>query len=94
MAGDESRSLFRVKVWSLWAVFLACAALLRFASLPQSAQLTLVGVAMITSIGFYFVRCEKCKTPLISLRIGALSRSVGSTFIPPKHCPVCGKERI
>ncbi len=90
------RSLVRVKIWLLEVVFVVCGLLLRFADLARGADDLVFAVASVTSVLFFFVRCEGCRTSEIMI-MGPSSRlpfvTSWSGLFPSKHCSVCGKER-
>jgi hypothetical protein len=99
---DNKRSLVRVKIWALEIVFVVCWLLLRFEKIGDGSmewvyEELMFEVASVVAVLMFFVRCEKCHTIEI---LGQTNNSLWSSFIPkwsgllpPKHCPVCGKER-
>jgi hypothetical protein len=89
----ESRSYVRIKVLALWAIGLSCWLSLRFLQLGDLAKFIAVVIFGLVSISFYFVHCERCLNPLISLlpwKFGGYWRA----FMPEKRCPKCGIERF
>jgi len=87
-----SLSNVRLKLALVWIVFLACWFWLKFGRLPPGAQIILFAVAGIDAVLVYFIRCERCHTPLLSLRPDSILRSWRVMF-PQKRCPKCGLER-
>jgi len=90
---SSGRSTVRVKVVLVWAIFLGCWTATRFAGLSPQWQDVLFLIAAIDAISIYFIRCEECHDPLISLRPEKLT-SLWRVMAPPKRCPKCGKERL
>jgi len=91
---NDRRSLVRVKVWLLWILFIACWTLVRFGRLSEDADLVVLVLAGVVAVLFFFVRCEQCHTSEMRARSGTLPLPSRNGFFPPKHCSVCGKERL
>lgn len=87
------RSAVRVKVAILWVIFLGCWAAVRFAGLSPGWQEAMFAVAAIDAISVYFIRCERCKEPLVSLRPEKVT-SLWRIIAPAKICPKCRMKRI
>lgn len=95
---NGSRSLVRVKIWLLELVFIASWLISKFDSAGWISQDLMFVAAVVASMLFFFVQCEECHT------IEVLGRSDNPLanflflnwrgLLPPKNCPVCGKERI
>ena len=85
------KSKVRLKMLAVFALFVGGLLLLRFSPIPKDAELVVIAVMVVLSILPYFIRCERCHYPLISLRP---ERILGHwrAFFLPKHCPKCGLE--
>ena len=89
------RSLVRVKIWTSFGLFCACALALTFGHWTKSIEYTLLGIAVLIPISTYLVRCERCRQAEVTYRFGDRPRaSSGNLLMPAKHCPKCGLERI
>ena len=64
---SNNRSTVRVKVALTWAIFIGSWGALRFADLSPRLQDVFFLVAAIDAISIYFIRCEACHDPLVSL---------------------------
>jgi len=87
------RSAVRVKVAIVWAIFLGCWAAIRFAGLSPGWSDALFVVAAIDAVSIYFIRCEQCHEPFVSLRPDKVT-SLWRVIAPAKTCPKCGMARI
>lgn len=85
--------MVRVKIAMVWIIFLSCWAVMRFVALSQAWQDALFVIAGVDAISIFFIRCEECHEPLVSLRPDKLL-SLWRIVAPPKRCPKCGKERF
>jgi hypothetical protein len=90
---ERTRSAVRVKALLLWAIFLGCWFALRVDEIPLRWQDAILAVAGIDAVLLYFIRCERCKDPLISLRPDRIT-SLWRIMLPQKRCPKCGMNRI
>jgi hypothetical protein len=94
VTSSVKRSLVRVKIWSLWGVFLSCWLGVRFGNWPEGAKSAMVAVACITAILFYAIRCERCGTAEFTFGFRSGPQGFQSLFRPPKFCKKCGIERV
>lgn len=88
------RSLVRVKIWSLLGTFFTCAGFIKFGHLSETVENVVLGIAVISPILLYTVRCERCKRAELSFGFSGPSKSFGDLLVPPDKCPNCGFERI
>lgn len=89
----QGRSTVRVRLAFVWVIFLSCCCVLQFATLSPGWQDAILGLAGASAISVFFIRCERCKEPLVSVRPEQIS-SVLDIMAPQKHCSRCGLERI
>jgi hypothetical protein len=82
-----------VKLAIVWGIFIGCWAALRFAGLSPGWGDAVFVVAAIDAISIYFIRCEQCHEPCVSLRPDKVT-SLWSIVAPAKTCPRCGTVRI
>ena len=90
---SDGRSAVRVKVVLIWAIFLGCWVAFGYKGLSPGWEDALFVVAAVDVVLFYFIRCERCHDPLISLRPEKVLR-LWRIMAPPKRCPKCDMERI
>lgn len=93
MGKSGDRSTVRVKVAIVWVIFLGCWTTVRFFTLSPAWQDALLLVAMVDAISTYFIRCERCHEPVVSLRPDKVP-GLWRVMAPEKVCPKCGMERI
>jgi hypothetical protein len=89
----RARSAVRVKVVIVWAIFVSCCVVIRFAGLSPGWEDTLFVIAAIDAVSIYFIRCEQCRDRLVSLRTDKVL-SLWRIIVPQETCPKCGVERI
>jgi len=95
IAKEDRRSLVRIEIWLLEAIYFAFWLALRFGDLARNSGLVIFTLAAVISVAFFFVRCEKCHTSQIWRHSGILPIILSwRGLFPSKHCSVCGKERF
>lgn len=87
------RSAVRVKVAVVWAIFLGCWFAIQFLDVSSGWRDVLFVVAAIDAVSIYFIRCEQCHEPFVSLRPDKVT-SLWRIMAPAKTCPKCGMVRI
>lgn len=91
----HQRSLVRIKAAVLFVLFVGCwLSLLRN---PSWHEITLLVVAGVAAVLFYFVRCERCHTSIYYRAGGTRVLFQGRSsllVLASKKCPSCGLERI
>jgi hypothetical protein len=94
----ERPSQLRLKIWLLTTIGVVGLLAPEFINMEEGAEAILMVIAGIAATMFFFVRCEICKTPVVSGRWKLPYTNMPMlvswrTFFPEKRCPVCGKER-
>jgi uncharacterized protein with PIN domain len=55
-------------------------------------QSALFVISAIDAASIFFIRCERCKEPLVSLRPDKIT-NLWRIMAPQSHCPKCGVAR-
>jgi hypothetical protein len=87
----QRRSLLRVKVWLLFAVFVAGLSLFKFGPWTGKIQLAILVGAFVASFLLYALRCEGCKTREFKFLDWITWKAL---FAPARFCPKCGIARV
>ena len=85
------KSLVRVKIGTLFLIFMTCWLFLEFIS---DQTVVVFALAMIASVLSWFVWCERCKSSLYYRADGTRLPSYGLRFIIASQCPHIGLERL
>jgi hypothetical protein len=91
---DAAKSYARVKVWILDTVLLVSFAVLRIGKFHGATLVVAFSSAFVAVFLFYFIRCERCKTPLFEIPSVAKPSLQFRFLAPEKRCPSCGMLRI
>jgi len=94
MANSERRSLVRVKLWTTLGIFLLCGLAIKFQVVHGRFELAVALLAVFQPPLVFFIWCEKCHTPVISLSSAMNPVAAWRLLVQPKKCPTCGMERV
>jgi hypothetical protein len=90
-SGSHGLSLVRVKMWSIHAVFITCWLYLFLGGQNEKVRVAAFAIMFVLALVIFLVRCEKCGRPEIQTLFW---KRTGNPYLPNKHCPNCGIERV